>query len=24
MTDGTVDVIAIPHQSMDVTQHLSE
>ena len=24
MTDGTVDVIGIPHQSMDVLQHLTE
>ena len=24
MTDGTVDVIGIPHQSMDVAQHLIE
>ena len=23
MTDGKVDVIGIPHQSMDVTQHLT-
>ncbi|MCB1696773.1 MAG: type II toxin-antitoxin system RelE/ParE family toxin [Halioglobus sp.] len=24
MTDNTVDVIGIPHQSMDITGHLSE
>ena len=24
MTGGTVDVIGIPHQSMDVTRHLTE
>ena len=24
MTEGTVDVIGIPHQSMNVTQHLTE
>ena len=24
MTDNTVDVIGIPHQSMDITGHLTE
>ena len=24
MTDNTVDVIGIPHQSMDITEHLTE
>jgi len=24
MTDGRIDVIGIPHQSMDVAQHLTE